>query len=50
MKAPLLVGCDVRNMSTETLMILTNKEAINVSQGYVHIRLKWFVYFNVSNT
>ena len=33
MKSPLLVGCDVRNMSQDTLMILTNKEAIAVNQG-----------------
>ncbi|XP_062507907.1 uncharacterized protein LOC134184274 [Corticium candelabrum] len=32
MKSPLLVGCDVRNMSQDTLTILTNKEAIAVNQ------------------
>ncbi|KAH7853507.1 hypothetical protein Vadar_003357 [Vaccinium darrowii] len=32
MKAPLLIGCDVRNMTTETLEILTNEEVIAVNQ------------------
>ncbi|KAI0519325.1 hypothetical protein KFK09_006768 [Dendrobium nobile] len=32
MKAPLLIGCDVRNMSAETLEILSNKEVIAVNQ------------------
>ncbi|KAL8552325.1 hypothetical protein ACS0TY_001137 [Phlomoides rotata] len=32
MKAPLLVGCDVRNMTAETYEILTNEEAIAVNQ------------------
>jgi alpha-galactosidase len=32
MKAPLLIGCDVTKMSQDTLMILTNKEAIAVNQ------------------
>ncbi|KAL6657194.1 hypothetical protein ACP70R_004974 [Stipagrostis hirtigluma subsp. patula] len=32
MKAPLLVGCDVRNMTSETLEILSNKEVIQVNQ------------------
>eukprot|EP00262_Sarcandra_glabra_P005383 TRINITY_DN1690_c0_g1_i1.p1 TRINITY_DN1690_c0_g1~~TRINITY_DN1690_c0_g1_i1.p1 ORF type:complete len:428 (+),score=62.57 TRINITY_DN1690_c0_g1_i1:79-1362(+) len=32
MKAPLLIGCDVRNMTTETLEILSNKEVIAVNQ------------------
>ncbi len=31
-KAPLLVGCDITNMSNETLAILTNPEVIAVSQ------------------
>lgn len=31
-KAPLLVGCDVTNITDETLLILTNPEAIAVSQ------------------
>ncbi len=32
MKAPLLIGCDVRNMSSDTLRILTNSEVIAVNQ------------------
>ncbi|KAL5569623.1 hypothetical protein UlMin_026198 [Ulmus minor] len=32
MKAPLLVGCDIRNMTTETFEILSNKEVIAVNQ------------------
>lgn len=32
MKAPLLVGCDVRNMTSETFEILSNKEVIAVNQ------------------
>ncbi|PQQ07207.1 hypothetical protein Pyn_15359 [Prunus yedoensis var. nudiflora] len=32
MKAPLLIGCDVRSASKETLQILGNKEVINVNQ------------------
>ncbi|CAL5322794.1 unnamed protein product [Camellia sinensis] len=33
MKAPLLIGCDVRNMTAETLEILSNTEVIAVNQG-----------------
>ncbi|XP_022742185.1 alpha-galactosidase 3-like isoform X2 [Durio zibethinus] len=33
MKAPLLVGCDVRNMTAETFEILSNMEVIAVNQG-----------------
>ncbi|CAK7339961.1 unnamed protein product [Dovyalis caffra] len=36
MKAPLLIGCDVRNMTAETIEILTNEEVIAVNQGEVH--------------
>ncbi|XP_037475779.1 alpha-galactosidase 3-like isoform X2 [Triticum dicoccoides] len=32
MKAPLLIGCDVRNMTSETIEILSNKEVIQVNQ------------------
>ncbi|KAL5991277.1 Alpha-galactosidase 3 [Asimina triloba] len=32
MKAPLLIGCDVRNMTQETMEILSNKEVIAVNQ------------------
>ncbi|CAL5363980.1 unnamed protein product [Camellia sinensis] len=33
MKAPLLIGCDVRNMTAETFEILSNTEVIAVNQG-----------------
>eukprot|EP00271_Cylindrocystis_brebissonii_P005059 TRINITY_DN169_c0_g1_i9.p1 TRINITY_DN169_c0_g1~~TRINITY_DN169_c0_g1_i9.p1 ORF type:complete len:343 (-),score=49.62 TRINITY_DN169_c0_g1_i9:2171-3199(-) len=33
MKAPLLIGCDVRKMSAETLEILGNTEVIAINQG-----------------
>nr|XP_016477460.1 PREDICTED: alpha-galactosidase 3-like [Nicotiana tabacum] len=32
MKAPLIIGCDVRNITAETLEILSNKEVIAVDQ------------------
>ena len=32
-QAPLLIGCDVRNMTSETMEILSNKEVIQVNQG-----------------
>ncbi|CAN6463351.1 unnamed protein product [Victoria cruziana] len=32
MKAPLLIGCDLRSMSNETLGLLSNKEVIAVNQ------------------
>jgi len=32
LKAPLLIGCDVRSISKETLNILTNQEVIDVNQ------------------
>ena len=32
MKAPLLIGCDVRSMSNDTFRILTNSEVIAVNQ------------------
>jgi len=33
LQAPLLLGCDVRNMTKETVEIVTNKEVIAVNQG-----------------
>lgn len=32
-QAPLLIGCDVRNMTAETFEILSNKEVIDINQG-----------------
>lgn len=33
LQAPLLIGCDVRNMDTKTFEILSNREVIAVNQG-----------------
>lgn len=33
MQAPLLVGCDVRNITAETFEIIGNKEVIDINQG-----------------
>lgn len=38
MKAPLLIGCDVRNMTTETYEILSNTEVIAVNQDLLGIQ------------
>ncbi|BBN09172.1 alpha-galactosidase [Marchantia polymorpha subsp. ruderalis] len=38
MKAPLLIGCDVRNMSAEVLAILSNKEVIDVNQDSLGVQ------------
>lgn len=38
MKAPLLIGCDVRNMTKETLEILSNKEVIGVNQDTLGVQ------------
>ncbi|KAK4579689.1 hypothetical protein RGQ29_029376 [Quercus rubra] len=38
MKAPLLVGCDVRNMTAETYEILTNREVIAVNQDSLGVQ------------
>ncbi|EEF41561.1 alpha-galactosidase/alpha-n-acetylgalactosaminidase, putative [Ricinus communis] len=38
MKAPLLIGCDVRNMTAETYEILTNKEVIAVNQDSLGVQ------------
>ena len=33
LQAPLLIGCDVRNMTKETMEIVSNEEVIAVNQG-----------------
>jgi alpha-galactosidase len=33
LQAPLLLGCDVRNVTKETMEIVSNKEVIAVNQG-----------------
>ena len=38
-KAPLLIGCDITKMSSDTLMILTNEEAIAVNQDPLGIQV-----------
>lgn len=38
MKAPLLIGCDVRNMTSETVEILSNKEVIQVNQDRLGVQ------------
>ncbi|KAK0574353.1 hypothetical protein LWI29_022355 [Acer saccharum] len=39
-KAPLLLGCDVRNMSKETLEIVGNKEVIAINQDPLGVQAK----------
>jgi len=39
-KAPLLIGCDLRNISTETLEILTNSEVIAINQDSLGLQGK----------
>ncbi|EHA8588670.1 alpha-galactosidase 1 [Cocos nucifera] len=39
-KAPLLIGCDVRNMTKETMDIIGNKEVIAVNQDPLGIQAK----------
>ncbi|KAJ4709972.1 Alpha-galactosidase [Melia azedarach] len=39
-KAPLILGCDVRNMSDDTLEIIRNKEVIAVNQDPLGIQAK----------
>ncbi|KAI4384579.1 hypothetical protein MLD38_002710 [Melastoma candidum] len=38
MKAPLLIGCDVRNMTAETFELLANKEVIAVNQDSLGVQ------------
>ena len=33
LQAPLLLGCDVRNITKENMEIIANKEVISVNQG-----------------
>ncbi|XP_062096519.1 alpha-galactosidase-like [Humulus lupulus] len=40
MKAPLLIGCDVRSLSKETLGILGNKEVISVNQDPLGVQAR----------
>ena len=39
-KAPLLIGCDITNMSKETLEILTNDEVIAINQDSLGVQGK----------
>ncbi|KAK4480670.1 hypothetical protein RD792_013748 [Penstemon davidsonii] len=38
MKAPLLIGCDVRNMTSETFEIISNEEVISVNQDSLGVQ------------
>ena len=38
MKAPLLIGCDVRNIDSESLRILTNPEVIAINQDKMGVQ------------
>ncbi|KAG6402048.1 hypothetical protein SASPL_138918 [Salvia splendens] len=38
MKAPLFIGCDVRNITSETLQILSNEEVIAVNQDSLGVQ------------
>ena len=40
MKAPLLIGCDVRNMTSDTFRILSNTEVIEVNQDALGVQGK----------
>eukprot|EP00253_Pinus_taeda_P000784 PITA_00784 len=40
MKAPLLIGCDIRSATPETLEILSNSEVINVNQDSLGVQGK----------
>ncbi|KAF8031234.1 hypothetical protein BT93_D0440 [Corymbia citriodora subsp. variegata] len=40
MKAPLLIGCDIRSASRETLAILRNKEVIDVNQDPLGVQAR----------
>jgi len=42
-KAPLIIGCDVTNMSADTLAILTNSEVIAVNQDPLGVQGKKIV-------
>lgn len=38
LQAPLIIGCDVRSISRETLEILSNPEVIAINQGQISIQ------------
>ncbi|KAF3781492.1 Alpha-galactosidase [Nymphaea thermarum] len=40
MKAPLLIGCDLRSMNNETLKLLSNKEVIAINQDKLGVQGK----------
>lgn len=48
-KAPLLIGCDVTNMSASTLSILTNTEVIAVNQDKLGVQGKKIVLTSASS-
>ena len=36
LQAPLLIGCDIRSATPQTIEILGKKEVINVNQGHIY--------------
>lgn len=48
-KAPLIIGCDVRNLSANTLSILTNPEVIAVNQDPLDIQGKKIAFASSSS-
>ena len=39
-QAPLLIGCDIRSVSKETLSIIGNKEVIDVNQDSLGVQAR----------
>ena len=36
LREPLLIGCDIRSKTPQTIEIIGNKEVINVNQGQIY--------------
>ena len=49
-KSPLIIGCDVRNISPTTLSILTNPEVIAVNQDPLGIQGKKVAFESSQST
>jgi len=45
-KSPLIIGCDVTNMTNETIQILTNPEVIAINQDALGVQGRKVFYFN----
>ena len=51
LQAPLLLGCDIRNMTKETMEVVANKEVIAVNQGnYKYLSTKTIMFHPSSNS